>query len=329
MHNRVYNTRAMVEAGLLAIFVVIIKLLNTYIPFFELIGFFILPIPITVLYIRHNYKVAVGSIITSAILMLMIFNPLTALASSITIVFSGMTLGYCVKHDKKASTTILFLSIAFIIVLIINVSIYSTLIDKGGIVSLIDKSIKMMNETFAMAKETYAKIGMSKEQIAAMEEMYKNINTDSILKIMPFSVIMISLSLSYLNYTIARNILKRLNYKMREIKPFSQLYINTRIGTLVGLTFILGLLIERSNIPSKEYIAIFPQSIFQLTIMLNGLALATYYLRRKYNLSRAVTALILIFTATSQLYIVYIYAGLIDIVFDFRKLDPYKRPRTE
>lgn len=329
MHNRVYNTRAIIESGLLIIFIVIIKLLNTYIPFFELVGFFILPIPITVIYIRHNYKVTIGAIVVSAVLLLMIFDPLTALTSSIMVGFAGITLGYCIKHDKKASTTILFLAIAFIIVWIINVTIYSTLIDKGGIVAILDKSIKAMNESFNMVKGTYMKMGISKEQIASMENMYKNINTDSILKVMPFSLIMLSICLAYLNYTITRNILKRLNYTMREIKPFSQLYINTRIGTIVGLIFIIGLLLNRSNIALKEYIVICSQAVFQLTVMLNGLAVATYYLRRKYNLSKAVTVLILIFTSTSQFYVIYVYAGLLDIIFDFRKLDPYRKPRTE
>ena len=60
MQNRIYNTKAVIEAGLISALIVVIMLINVYVPIFSIFGMFILPVPVTVLYIRHNYKVTLG-----------------------------------------------------------------------------------------------------------------------------------------------------------------------------------------------------------------------------------------------------------------------------
>lgn len=325
MQNRIYNTKAVIEAGLISALIVVIMLINVYVPIFSIFGMFILPVPVTVLYIRHNYKVTLVAVIVSAIIIAMVYNPLSALTSGITIGFVGMTLGHCVKHKKKASTTVLFLSIALIIVWILSIAIYTTFIDTSGIVSIMDKNIKAIKENYYSVRDIYVKMGVSKEKLAIIDESYKGITTEYMIKFLPYSVTILSFCLAYLNYVITKSILRKFRYDMEEFSPFSNLYINTRVGTFVVVCLIIGMLLSRNKISVGEYVTNYSQILLQLVFALNGLAFSAYYLRNRFHMSKMVTALILIYTGTTQFYIIYMYLGFIDMIIDFRKLDPYRR----
>jgi uncharacterized protein YybS (DUF2232 family) len=329
MENRSYNTRAIIEAGLITALIVVIMLINVYVPIFSLFGTFILPIPITLLYIRQNYKVTLGALIVSAILIAMLYDPLSSLTSSILFGITGITLGYCVKHDKKVSFTILVLAIALSIGTIIDMSIYVTLIDKRGIVAFINDNIKTIKDSINMTKDIYTKLGVSSQQFAPIEKMIQVINADFMLKLIPAAIIITSVISAYLNYIITKSILKRLRYDMKEMTPFNELYINNRIGSFVILIMIIGLLLSRNKIYLGEYFSTSSQFILQFMLIIDGLSLADYYMKNKFNISKGFRILVLVFTVFSQLSLVYIFAALADMIFDFRRLDTYRRPKTE
>ncbi|MBI6872852.1 YybS family protein [Clostridium aciditolerans] len=329
MHNRIYNTRAMVEAGLITALIVVIMMITVYVPIFSMFGMFILPIPVTVLYIRHNYKVTLGAVVISAILIAMLYSPISALTSSILFGITGMTFGYCIKNDKKLSTTILLLALASAIGIVINFSIYVNLLDKRGMAGFISDNIRIMKESLNLSKELYGKMGVSSEQFATIEKSFELFTPDFILKLIPAIVILMSFFSAYINYILTSSILKKLRYNMKPMVPFSQIYINTRIGTLVGVTLLIGLLLGRSKVQGADYIINSAEYLLQFIFVIDGISVAAYYLRNRFNISKPITALILFFTVFSQMSVIYVYAGLADMLFDFRKLDPYRRPRTE
>jgi len=325
MQNRIYNTKAVIEAGLISALIVVIMLINVYVPIFSIFGMFILPVPVTVLYIRHNYKVTLGAVLVSAILIAMLYDPISALTSSVLFGTTGMTLGYCVKHDKKFSTTILFLAIASAVSVIINFIVFSSFVNKEGIAGLVNQNLKMLNESLNMSKDLYSKMGVPSEQFAQLEKSFSIFTADFILKLIPGILVIMSFISAYFNYVITKSILKKLRYDIEEVKPFNEIYINTRIGTIAVLILIIGILLNKNKIAIGGYITNSSEIILQLIFVLDGLALVCYYLKNKFNMSKMFIVLILIFTATSQISIVYMYLGFIDMIIDFRKLDPYRR----
>lgn len=329
MHNRIYNTKAVIEAGLITALIVVIMLITVYVPIFSTFGMFVLPIPVTVLYIRHNYKITLGAVVVSAILIAMLYNPISALTSSILFGITGITFGYCIRNDKKLSTTILLLALASAIGIVINFSIYVNLLDKRGIAGFINDNIRIMKESLNLSKELYGKMGVSNEQFASIEKSFELFTPDFILKLIPAIVILMSFFSAYINYLLTSSILKKLRYNMKPMVPFSQIYINTRIGTLVGVTLLIGLLLSRSKVQGAEYVVSSAEYLLQFIFVIDGISVAAYYLRNRFNISKPITALILFFTVFSQISAIYVYAGLADMLFDFRKLDPYRRPRTE
>lgn len=328
MHSRAYNTRSMIEAGLITALIVVIMMINVYLPIFSIFGMFILPIPVTVLYIRNNYKVTLGAVVISGILIAMLYSPIPALTSSILFGVTGITFGYCIKNDKKVSTTILLLAMASVVVTILNSFIYIKLIDTRGIIGNITDSIKIIQDSFNMSKDIYTKMGVSKEQLAVIEKNFQLPTIDVILKTMPAVLIVMSFISAYINYIITSLIVKKLRFNMKPMISFSEIYINTRIGSLVGIMLLIGLLLGRSQIPIAQYIIISAEYLLQFIFVVDGIAVAIYYLKNKINMSKRTRFIILLFTVFSPISIVYLYLGLADMVVDFRKLDPYRRPRT-
>jgi uncharacterized protein YybS (DUF2232 family) len=90
MQKRMYNTKALIEGSLTTALIVVIMLINIYVPIFFIFVNFILPIPITVLYIRQDYKIALISVIASDILISMFYNPIAALSLIVLIGLTGI-----------------------------------------------------------------------------------------------------------------------------------------------------------------------------------------------------------------------------------------------
>lgn len=325
MQNRNYNTKAIVEAGLITSLVVILMLISVYVPIFSLIGILILPIPITVLFIRQDYKVTIVSVVISAIIISMVFNPISAVSSSILFGLTGITLGYLIKSDKSISTIILFLAAAFAVAMIVDFGIYISLIDKRGLVGFVNNIAAQFKDSMNMVKQMYLKMGVSSEQLASMDQIASMFNAKYIMNVIPVLIIISSVTFSYLNYIITKAILKKLRYDVKSIKPFSEFYVSAKTGSLIGIVLVIGLFLKRNNIALGDSIAISSQYILQLVLLLDGFALAAYYLKNKFKMSKTFTFIIILLTGFSQIAVVYMLAGLSDIFFDFRKINLHKR----
>jgi uncharacterized protein YybS (DUF2232 family) len=176
-----------------------------------------------------------------------------------------------------------------------------------------------------MVKQMYSKMGVSSEQLASLDQVSSMFNTKYIMSIIPALIVMISVTFSYLNYTITKKILKKLRYNVKSIAPFSELYVSAKTGSLIGIVLVIGLFLKRNNIALGDSIAISSQYILQLVLLLDGFALAAYYLKNKFKMSKTFTFIIILLTGFSQIAVVYMLAGLSDIFFDFRKINLHKR----
>ncbi|MCH3965508.1 MAG: YybS family protein [Clostridium sp.] len=329
MQNKNYNVKAIAEAGLITAFIIVLMLICIYIPVFSIFTNFILPIPISVLYIRQNYKVTLVSMVVSAILVSMLYNPISAISTIFLVGLAGITFGYCIKSKKNFTITILLTSAAIFVGMIIFLSVYILIMSNHGIYSFISDSITKLiinplKESMAMNKEIYAKMGISTDQLSYMESIVSSITPEYIMRIIPAFILINSVFTAYLDYLIGTSVLRKLNFDTIHIKPFKNIYMSTRIGTAAASMLVIGLILDRNNMEIAHYFinssAIFLQFIF----MIDGLALSAYYFAHKTNMSNKVVIIILIITLLIGAYFIYIVLGFIDMIMDFRKLDPYR-----
>mgnify|MGYP000965376259 CR=1 FL=1 len=330
MQKDSYKTKAIVEAGLICSLIVALMMMTIYIPLFSIVGVFILPIPITVLYIRHNIKITTTAVLVSAIFIAILYNPISAITVSIMMGSTGIALGYCIINKKSVWQTIVILSIVSIISTVIDMSIYVTLINKGGLMAYINQQVQITRDSMNSVTEIYRGMGVPETQLQQFNASINIFTPEFVMQLIPPALLFMGFASAYINYSFTRGVLRRLGYEIEPIGLFSNLYINNRIGTLVLVFVIVGMLLDRNNILYGKYFAASAQIVLQLILLIDGIALAAYYLKNKLKLNKLIMFLLIFFTVTSAtLSLSYILAGLLDMIFDFRKLDPFRRKKAQ
>lgn len=327
MQNKVYNTKAIVEAGLICGIIVILMLIEGYVPVISVVGTLMLPVSVTLLYIRHGYKVTITAIVVSTIITAMMFNPITAVLSALSFGLIGMTLGYCIKKEVKASTTILLLSVVSLVVTILTIVLTLALIQKTSFTTFITKNINDMNstmkETSEMMKSMYKNMGMTQEQLKQLDVLTDTISVENMMRTLGAGLIVISFMSAYVNYVFSKVILRRFKYEMKPTTSFSMLYLDSRAGVIVMLPVLIGIILMKKNIPIGEYIFYSSIIIMFLVFTIIGISVTAYFLKNKFNLQRPIIILIIVFTGlTPILLLMYFFVGLSDMLMDFRKINP-------
>jgi uncharacterized protein YybS (DUF2232 family) len=322
MQSGNFSTKAVVEAGLLSAIIVVLMLITVYIPFLSILNV-ILPVPVTILYLRHNYKVAISAVVVSGILVAMFYDPVSAINATAVYAITGMTLGYCIKGDKKLSFTIILLTLAGAVSYLIMGLLYIFILQPNGVHGVmndINKIIEMYNNTVEQTKNFYKSMGMTPQQLDGMKQSFPVLTLEIIKLLVPGVIVVSLVSSACINYAIAKSILKKLKYKVRDFIPFSEFHISNKIGAVAVILFCIALILQSRNIAIGVYVLSFLTIIIRMTFLINGLALTTFYLRGRFKLNKIVVILILFF-ATLQFENIFFMLGLIDMIMDFRRLD--------
>lgn len=328
MKDQKYATKSTVEAGIMTCIILILMLINIYMPIFSYVLKFVLPIPVTLLYLRHNSKVTFTALAASGILISLINNPLSGLTSAIMFGLTGIALGYSIKRELSVPTTIMILALASLIGSVIDFAVYITLISGTSVTKFMSEVIRTINESMNMSISFYEKMGVPADQIKLFKSMIGIFTVDYMLKLIPSALIISSIIFAFLSYIITRLILRKLGYTIKQIPKFSKMYVDIRFVTILAIIMLIGIILIRLKITAGEYISISSELMLLYAFLFDGIALVTYYLSNKLSLSKGVIVAIIIFTAVSQLAIVYIILGIIDIIADFRKLDPNRIWKT-
>lgn len=321
MLNKNTNARTLAEAGLLLAFLVVAIMISLYVPIFSSISLFIIPIPITIAYIRHNLKTTLTLVVASIILVSFFSQPIMAVSNIIMYGFIGISLGYCVRNNKKPSFALIMLTISIMIAILINLGIYTLFIDTRGLFGIINDGVKMFIQSIDIAKKVYIAAGIPKESLAVIDTMKNTITTDFLLKVIPAFFIIISTVIAYLNYIITRIVLKKMKYEMEPITPISKIHVNNRIGGIIIIIYLIGVILNAKRILIGSYILGSSFAILQVVFTFNGISLVSYYLIEKFNMRKITIALIILITINTPLANIYFIVGAVDMIFDFRKLD--------
>jgi len=326
MHKQNFSTKAMVEAGLISTMMVAMFLLTVNLPMFSGLSLFILPVPVAVLCIRHNYKAAAGAVFVSAVLTGMLYNPFIALTSAIQYGGTGLILGYSIKTKKEVWTTLVMLAAAIAVGTVVNTAVIITVIEHMSFTEFMNQTIKMYNDSIQQSIQIYKQAGVPASQLQQLQQSMSLYTPDLIYQMLPACIVASAFCFSLLSYISARTIMKRLGYDIKPIPPASELYISNRAGTFILLFAVAGALMKKYAIVGGQIMAGASMFMAMMVLTIEGAVLVAYYLRRRFNLSKLMTFLLILFTVFSPVFVyAYVIMGLADMIFDFRKLDPFRR----
>lgn len=328
MEQKKYTTNAIVEAGLMAVFITVILIITGYVPILSVLGTLILPIPIAVLYIRQDYRTTLACILVSTVITALIFNPIISINASINYALVGLTLGYCIKNNKSSYFTIVTLTLACVLSNILSMLFLIIFIEKTSVVNFFKNSLTLFLDSFKtstdMLMETYKNMGMNSEQLKAIEKMFSSINAENLMIFLPASIVAYSFMSAYVNYIVSRGILKKLRYEMMPIMPFGEFYVSNLVGAFfIGITCI-GIILNGRGITAARYFYKSSLMIVIFIFLINGIAATVYYLQRKKALPNGIITLLIMFSFLLGVSNIYFIIGFTEMMLDLRRLDPYR-----
>jgi uncharacterized protein YybS (DUF2232 family) len=135
-----------------------------------------------------------------------------------------------------------------------------------------------------------------------------------------------SLTDTYLNFWVAKIILKKLGVDLAPFPPFKHWSFSVTVLYLFGISMGLIYLGNSNQLELVKNIGMNLNALSTILLLVQGVALF-YFFADKYNLSRIVRGIILFLILSNGIFMqALIFGGAFDIIFDYRQL---RTPKTE
>ncbi|WP_426350989.1 DUF2232 domain-containing protein [Alloiococcus sp. CFN-8] len=314
------SAKPVVEAGILSAIIVVLMIVNFTFPVLGTVSMFILPIPMTILTVKHDVKIAFVALLASTILGSVLIGPLAAGSTLLLYGPIGITLGYCVKRGVEAASSIQLTIIGALVGIIGQILIYAYLIMGTNLKGALRGFYDIIMESVSMTKEMYESLGVSLEGNPAFDMLSAFTFEDFLLLIIPVTLVT-AIVMAFLNYIISRDILRRMNIQLKPLPRFSEWYIDNRYLAGLIIFLCLGIILQRSDIYLGEYLEVTAMYLLNLVLTVIGISAVSYFFMNKLHVSRMFTVIILIFIFNSFGAILMIF-GFVETIMDGRDIAP-------
>lgn len=311
------KSRWLVEASFMAAITFILMMLTTT-TMFDVIGAFIVPIPMTVLYLRHGKKAAWLCALVSGVLSALFYDPLWIVKSIILYGAMGVTLGYCIKKEKSVAKTIGFLAIINGVGNIINYILIFTVFSGISFTQYLQQIVDIFHQSANMASG----MAVSSASMQRIIELYKSVDINYLLMILPIVFIISIIISAFFNFIIARGILRRLGFKVKSLPPFSRWYLDNRISAVLIVLFCLSYIMKVNNVAYSASLFVTMLYMLMFVFMIQSLSVVAYFLKNKLKLSNPIIIFVEFIIIISPLSFYFIALGIGDLIMDIRDIDP-------
>ncbi len=309
------RVRPMVEGGILSAVAILFALISVYIPFIGAFINLIWPVPIILLGVRHGYKWSMMATAVAGILIAILVHPLHAVAVAIGFGMTGIVLGHCFRKHLSPVYTVLFGSIASLAAKIIVLSISAAVL---GINPLADHTAAMA-KAVDQAINVYRGFGMKEADLNQLAENMKGM-LELMKLILPAGFALASVVDTYLNFLVARAVLRKLGQQYASFPEFR----TWRFSSSLLYAFVSSMLMlywgKSREIEMLATAGINLQVVSSLLLAVQGLAVAMFYAKKR-DVPRIITSIFILMVFTNNFIMqIVVFIGAFDIVFDFRKL---------
>lgn len=304
MGKKNLSTNMIAEVGMISSINVIVTLMVIYLGLGPFIAISIIPIPITIIYLRQNGKAGFISILVNTCLVSLLSNPIDGFGNALIFGFIGLVVGFCLKKDKNINKTLCISGLLISIAVFIYFTMYLYIATNTGIESVVKEMVKEIN--------------MINNSLGNNDNI---INEKTILKMIPAGVLITGYIFACLNFKLTTSVLKRLKYKINDSLSFSKFYIPNIIISITMIIFLFGVVLSEKNIVIGDYISYSSKIILVTIFLFQGISVISYYFRKKYNISKFLLMVIIILALLLHINIFFIIIGLVDVFINFRKIE--------
>lgn len=279
---------------------------------------FLYPIPFVVLGVKYSNKLNIISMIVSVVVIGFFTDKFSGIFILLAFLPLSIALNYAIKERKKPIEIIAISTLVLMVSFFIILSITG---DMTGI-SIVEQLEEFFSEILNVQIELLKESGISNYELFKFIDTMEDKFGEALL-IIPSIIMILSLIMAYLNYLISVLILIRLGYGIVYTPKFSKFSLPNNILLGTGIMLLGNFLLKVLKFPHYETIFINITTLISFVFFLQGLAVIDYRLIRK-NRNWFLRVLAIIFISSIlPLGGAITILGMLDIIFDFRKL---KRP---
>jgi len=216
MTTRTIPVRGLTEGAILAALVALFTVAATVLPVAGIASFYISPIPLTLLVVRHGARVAVLAAVVAALIAAAVGGPLTGLVIILTFAPLGIALGATLRTRRSASTALLVCAAVAAVSLLANLGL--TLAISGF--NPVQTTIEAMRQGQENAIRFYTRLGFNREQLEQMSGMMRQV-VDLMPRIIPLLVLIGGVTTAYVNFEVTRFVLRRFGITAPALPPIS------------------------------------------------------------------------------------------------------------
>lgn len=305
--SRPLATRGLVEGALLAAVLVLLVVVTVYIPLSGIFFAFFWPVPIALLYLRYDSRLAILAVIVSAAILSALVGPVDALDAAFLYGPVGIALGHAAKRHWSAARTLALGAVAVALSALGTIAVYLVLAGQSPIDWLTQDLADFAANLRAMEQSRLLQPGTAELIVGQLARI-------------PWILLIFTGALSLLiNFQTTRAVLIRLGYQFPALPRFADWRFPGWLRLVAAAFAAAGF----SRVPfSPGPVATAATALAVLAVVLlviQGLAILDHILgsRGAPALARGVFALLLLtFRPAAPLLAA---VAVIDVAFDLRR----------
>ena len=305
------SVKALANTALAAALSVIIAIVGLFVPVLALASL-LWPVPVIVVVKRYGLRYGIYCTVASGLIVGMISEPIYAAYVILAYGALGLSIGYGVQRGYTAGKTLIVTAVVSLLSKLLLMYAVTRLMG----VNPLEAQLDSMEKGLELSMEFYDGMGLDVPE-ETREAIFSSFE---LLRVtLPALLIMVALMDSYLNYIVARVVLKRLDLQMEALPSFAEWRApgNLTIGFLLLMALsAAGGYLGLGNI---DVILGNILLLFQMVFLVQGLSVAYFFLSRR-GVKKFFKVLLMVFILFNQaLAMSAILAGVLDVIFDFRK----------
>lgn len=298
----------------------VLAILGIYLPFLQLVVFFIWTIPVIITTVRHGLSVGISSVLVAGLLIFMLSSPLQALVTVLR--FGGLALFYGFSFRKNWNLGItLFMGTAIAIISTLTVFTLSFLVTDLNPFYIADQ----LKENIEPTIEFYRNLGAFNPERGFTEESVRQDLTMlvQLMKLLfPALLAFAGMLSAFLSYFVAQKVLSKLKIPTPRFVPFR----NWRLPwwSVWGLLIGLGAQ-QMGNYLNREILSVIGLNmmvLFGIIFFIMGLSTVTFFVHKYFTenfIYRFLVFLIIFMFMPITLWTLALI-GLFDVLFNYRRL---------
>ncbi|GEM_PF-704768 len=305
------RTKALVESAMLSIIAVIFAIAGFYIPFLSFFLIFI-PVPFIIVAVRNNLKYTMLAVTSASLIIASFSSPLVGIYIALISGINASVMGSMIKQGRNVRSIIIAGSAASLIATLLTFTVSTYIMGVNALFQMEEVFTNVVEQ-----QKSFLGDGGGSAEIIRSLEIMKN----TMLTLIPSSLIFGSIASAHVNYLVSGIILKRTGFKFQPLGKFSRFSLPRNIMMGLFLIITLSYVADKMDVVNGQALFLNVFYLFQIAFLLQGLSVIVFFME-KYKLPKFFRMIAcVLFLLVPSFSIMAAILGILDSIINIRRME--------